>query len=176
MVTDLNIDQPLDLGEISLEVISNSQPLVQDNNAPDFTLETSTSTVKLTDLRGKYVVLVFWNCVNVLSDDKQEAWMEDILNAYNQYGSTGNAEFIGISASPKYYNNMHIGTEIAEKYLREKQCNWKQAFIDFDNAMLKEYGKYKMNGNSAVMLIDGNGKVVSADMTGKQLAEILGSN
>ncbi|MFA5293668.1 MAG: carboxypeptidase regulatory-like domain-containing protein [Phycisphaerae bacterium] len=172
-VDESNIDLPLDLGQVTLEVISASQALRADSNAPDFTLETTIAgTVKLADLRGKFVVLVFWNCSGVLNSPENEAKIDGIFDAYKNYGSTANVEFIAVSISAKYAK---IYQEIAEKYLREKQCAWKQAFVDYGENTI--FTAYKMGYSpAAVVLIGPDGKIVASDINAQQLIDILKSN
>jgi hypothetical protein len=164
-VDESNIDLPLDLGEVAMKIIYGKQSLQVDSNTPDFVLETSAGTVKLADLRGKYVVLVFWDAFSALSSPENEAKMDDIFYAYRKYGSK--AEFIGISTS---YFKLH--QEISEKYLREKQCGWKQAFLGFDNQIFENYkARYAIQA----VLIGPDGKIAAAGIGGKELSELLES-
>ncbi|MFA6186249.1 MAG: hypothetical protein WC770_03420 [Phycisphaerae bacterium] len=165
-IDETNIDQPLDLGQVKLDVIATSQVMQAESNAPDFTLETNAGTIKSADLLGKYVVLVWWECFPVLSNDNSEADFKNILDAYQKYGNTGNVEFIGLSSK-----SIKISQDIAEKYLREKQCKWKQAFIGFDNPLVAKLNV--LNYGQAIIVISPDGKIVASAKKGSELAEIL---
>lgn len=165
-IDETNLDLPLDLGQVTLNAASLQSPQLAGSDAPEFTLETNAGTVKSADLLGKYVVLVWWECFSVLSDDKAEANFGSILDAYQKYGNTGNVEFIGLS-----FKSIKITQDIAEKYLREKQCKWKQAFTSFDNPIIARFKA--ANNGQAIIVISQDGKIVASAKSGSELAEIL---
>jgi hypothetical protein len=162
-----NIDTPLDLGQLPFEIIEGKNKLRPDSNAPDFTIETNTGTVKLADLRGKYVVLVFWNGWITLSNPSFESTMLEMFAAYKKYAGNSNIEFIGISGK-----SMPMQKDISEKYLKENSCNWKQAYVGYDDAISKAYSyQYAISA----MLIGPDGKVIESGIDGKKLSVLLES-
>ncbi|HBG28462.1 MAG: hypothetical protein A2Y10_10820 [Planctomycetes bacterium GWF2_41_51] len=160
-----NIDLPLDTGQMPMQIVSGKQLLQTDSNASDFTIETNAGIIKLSDLQGKIVVLVFWDALFTLSNSDSETKINDIFETYKKYAGANTIEFIGISGkSIKSYQ------EISAKYLRENSCNWKQAYIRYDNPIFENY-RYQYGINAVV--IGPDGKIIEAGIDGKRLGELL---
>jgi peroxiredoxin len=166
-VDQSNIDTPLDLGQLQMQIIRGHKTIQPGSNAPDFTIETNAGSVKLSDLRGKYTILVFWNAWLTLNDPDLENTMLEIFETYKKYSGNSNFEFIGISGK-----SMPMQKDVSEKYLNENSCKWKQAYVRYDNPISKAY---QYQPNISVILIGPDGKIIESGIDGKRLDELLGS-
>lgn len=131
--------------------------------APDFTQpDVSGKPVKLSDFRGKYVLLDFWAswCAPCRRENP------NLVKAYAKYKSTGKFEILGVSLDKP--------TDRAKwlKAIDDDKLNWPQVsdLKGWDNAagQLYEIKAIPMN-----FLIDPQGKIVAKYLRGEELNKKL---
>ncbi|TKC07044.1 TlpA disulfide reductase family protein [Pedobacter frigoris] len=133
---------------------------------PDFTQpDTEGKPVKLSDFKGKYVLVDFWAswCHPCRAENP------NVLKAYGQYKDKG-FTVLGISLDDK--------AERWKKAIEEDQMPWTQVsdLKGFKNEVSSYYG---INAIPSTLLIDPRGKIIAKDLRGKalhrKLEELLGS-
>ncbi|SDD42343.1 Peroxiredoxin [Dyadobacter soli] len=148
-----------------IPVLLASQSLVQAGKpAPDFTQPAvDGSEVKLSDFRGKYVLLDFW--ASWCGPCREEN--PNIAATYKMYRDKG-FEVLGVSLDGPSQKAAWL------KAIEKDQLTWKQVtdLKGWDNAVAKLYG---IRGIPANFLIDPEGKIVARDLRGKDLPEKLQS-
>lgn len=163
-ITDDNIDQPLDLGLINLEMHSRIQI---GQTAPAFTIDTLDGRkVSLADYRGKFLLLNFW-MLQMQAQPAADEQMDKVRQLYQTYGDDERFDILGITMT----GSVDIYTEIANKYLAEKGITWKQGTLGFENReLMQSYGvtSYPFN-----VLIDPNGTVLATGIDGEQLEQTV---
>jgi peroxiredoxin len=127
--------------------------------APDFQATTlDGKAIKLSDLRGKVVLLDFWAtwcgpCIAELPNVKQ---------AYEKYGKGGAFEIVGIS--------LDQDPEQVRRFVKSQQMPWPQIVLGPGNPVAKQYN---VTAIPATFLIDRDGKVIAKDLRGKDLDQEL---
>ena len=129
--------------------------------APDFALATPDGkTVKLSDMRGKYVVLDFW--ASWCPDCRKEA--PAVVELYKKYSDKGIA-FVGVSMD----TNVEAWRAACEKYgITYPQVSELKKFHDTD--ISKAYG---VKWIPSIVVIDQDGKVALATVVTERLASYL---
>jgi peroxiredoxin len=130
--------------------------------APDFSLQSSDSkTIKLSDFRGKYVLIDFWAswCVPCRKENP------NVVEAYKKYKKKG-FEVLGVS--------LERPTD-REKWLeaiKKDKLQWTQVsdLQLFDSPVVKQYGIQAIPQN---YLIDPQGKIVAVNLRAEALQEKL---
>ncbi len=129
--------------------------------APDFILKTPDGkTFKLSELKGKYVVLDFWAswCPDCRKD------IPNIMRMYNEFHNRG-VEFVGVS----FDTDMAAWTSAIEKFdIRYTQVSELKKF--HDTQISKTYG---VNWIPSMYLIDKEGKVVMGTVISDKLEKTL---
>jgi peroxiredoxin len=130
--------------------------------ALDFSLpDTTGKIVKLTDFRGKYVLLDFWAtwCVPCLEE------MPNVVSAYQQYHDK-NFAILGVSLDRPDTKTLW------KKMIREQHMDWPQVsdlkWWNSQAALL-----YNIQGVPANFLIDPNGKIIAINLRGAALQQKL---
>ncbi len=170
-ITDENIDQPLDLGLVHLEMKMHSQMQIG-QAAPAFTIDTlDGGKVSLADYRGKFLLLNFW-ILQAQTQPGADEQMDKVKQLYQAYSDDARFDILGITMT----GSVDLYVEIAKKYLAERDITWKQGTIGFENReLMQSYGATNYPFN---ILIDPNGTVLATGINGEQLeqtvAEALG--
>lgn len=126
------------------------------SEAPDFEVATlDGGKVKLSELRGKLVLLDFWAtwcgpCV---------AELPNVRKAYEKFGADG---FVVISIS------FDSDAETARRFARRNRMTWPQVWVaGADRSPLAKL--YNVAGIPATFLVGPDGKVVARDLRGQRL-------
>ena len=137
------------------------------NPAPEFaSMDTSGRAVKLSDFRGKYVLLDFWAswCVPCRKENPF------LLEAFNKYRDKG---FVIISISMDHVKESWL------KAIEQDRLNWVHLseLNGLDNKVARLYGVQPIPDN---FLIDPQGRIVARKLYGndieKKLAELMAAN
>lgn len=135
--------------------------------APDFTQNTPEGKpVKLSDFRGKYVLIDFW--ASWCGPCRQEN--PNVVKVYNQYKDK-NFTILGVSLDNEK------GREAWLKAIKDDQLSWTQVsdLQYWRNEVALQYGVQSIPQN---FLIDPNGKIIAKNLRGEQLsaklAEVIG--
>jgi thiol-disulfide isomerase/thioredoxin len=135
-------DTPLDLGVINLVA-----PLMRGEMAPDLTVKTmDDKTVKLSDYRGKFVLLDFWATWNAPS----LAVMPDLKETYESFKNDPHFVLLGL--------NMDTNLDTARAYSVSHQMGWTQGFLGAwsESAVPEQFGVASL---PCAVLIDSAGRV-----------------
>jgi peroxiredoxin len=152
-------DKPFDMGEV---VLKPSVNLKVGNAAPDFNVETlDGKTLKLSDFRGKYVLLDFWAtwcgpCV---------AEMPNLKKTYEAFGQ--DKRFVMISLSV----DSDRGT--VKKFVESKDIRWTQAFLgewSSKDTVTANYGVYSI---PSIFLVGPDGKIMARDLRGNEIKKAV---
>jgi thiol-disulfide isomerase/thioredoxin len=132
-------------------------PLHPGDPAPDFAVKTvEGQTVKLSDYKGKYVLLDFWATWSAPS----VAEMPDLKETYAAFASNPRFTMIGL--------NLDTDLASARAFSSENQTGWTQGFLGkwSESEVPNRYG---IESIPFVMLIDPNGRVLMTDMHGRTI-------
>jgi len=145
-------DTPLEVGAINMIA-----PLHPGDPAPEFTVNTvDGQTVKLSDYKGKYVLLDFWATWNAPS----VAEMPDLKEAYAAFSNDPRFAMIGLS--------LDTNLTLARAFSTENRTGWTQGFLGkwSESEVPNRYG---IESIPFVMLIDPNGRVLMTGLQGKTI-------
>jgi len=144
-------DEPLDLGELALNV---KVHLKAGHEAPAFEIATlEGQPLKLSDYRGRYVLLDFWAtwcgpCVQELPH------LEETFKAF---GGDERFAMIGLSLDYK--------ADAARRFVSERELGWVQGFLGpwSKTDIPQQFG---VTGIPSLVLIDPEGKIVATGLRG----------
>jgi len=144
-------DEPQDLGTLDVEMY---KYLKVGDTAPAFEVPTLDGrTLKLADLRGKYVLLDFWAtwCGPCRGETPH------LKSAYEKFGK--DPRFVIVSLS------LDAEQKEPRDYAKKEPMDWPQGFLgDWSKAKLpNEYG---VRGIPAIFLIGPDGKIIAKDLRG----------
>ncbi len=132
--------------------------------APDFSFETvSGQKGRLSDFRGKYVLLDFWStwCAPCVHE------IPNLIHIHEKYGDRG---LVMISVSNDAKVKKWTGAQLSE-YANEKGMKWMQILDDLDGSI---FNLYRINFVPNLFLIDPQGKVIERQkLRGEELKKTL---
>ena len=125
--------------------------------APDFKIEASSNEqpFKLTDLKGRYVLLSFW-----ASYDAQSRMQNVSLN--NALRSSHNVELVSVSFD-EYQS-------IFKETVRKDQIVTPTCFVETEGEDSGLFKKYRLNRGFTNYLLDGNGVIIAKNISAADLS------
>ena len=136
--------------------------------APDINLLSvdRTKSYKLSDLRGKLVLVNFW--ASLVAPCRFEN--PNIVKAYNQFKDMG---FTNANGFTIYSVSLDSNLENWKKAIKNDKLSWPYQVSDlkgYDSEVAAAYGIRSIPYN---YLIDGNGKVLAINLRGVQLSKTI---
>jgi peroxiredoxin len=130
--------------------------------APDFSVPAfDGSTLRLSDYRGKFVLIDFWAtwCGPCVEE------MPNLIAAYRQFAPTGKVEFISLSLDGE--------PDAPLAFVEREKIEWKQGFLGewSEDPVTKAYD---VGGIPSVFLIGPDGKVLERGLRGEDIAAAIG--
>jgi peroxiredoxin/uncharacterized protein YaiE (UPF0345 family) len=151
---------PVDLGEVPVVMQAN---LVPGDAAPAFEAPTMDGkTVRLSDFKGKYVLLYFWQsgyevCTSQIAVLKQ---------AQARFGSKDNFVILGLSTDPDRADT--------EALLKKEELPWTQCWLGDDAGRKITATYYSACLAPRIFLVDPEGKIFARDLRGEELLKAVG--
>jgi len=142
-------DTPLDLGVINMAARLNPGDL-----APDFTAKTTDNkTVKLSDYKGKYVLLDFWATSNATS----VAETPNLKETYAAFKSDPRFVMIGLSLDPDIAS--------ARAFAITNQLDWTQGWLG-RRSETDVPDRFGFENIPFIILLDPDGRVLASELGG----------
>ncbi len=128
--------------------------------ATDFSVQTlDGKPLKLTDFRGRFVLLEFW--ATWCNPCRGE--VPDLKNMYDHYGKEGRLAMISLSIDDLPY--------APKQFAEEHGIAWLQGFVGPDGKAVNDYG-VDQYGVPSMWLIGPDGKVIARPMPGEDTVEL----
>ena len=148
----------LDLGEIPVTVRPGPRP---GEVVPDLAFTAfSGETVKLSDLRGRYVLLDFWAtwCGQCVAD------LPAVRRLHETYGADKRLAILGL--------NLDDDPDQARQFVQERKLPWTQGSLGGrpDNPVL---ARYAVSSVPAYFLIGPDGKLIRSSQSVEEIAEVV---
>jgi peroxiredoxin len=145
-------DTPLDLG-----VLNMLAQLHPGEVAPEFAVKTvEGQTVKLSDYKGKFVLLDFWATWNAAS----VADLPSLRETYAAFAKDPRFAMIGL--------NLDTNLATARAFLAENQTSWPQGFLG-PRRESEVADRYGVENLPFIILIDPNGRVLMMGLNGQTI-------
>ena len=147
---NVKVNAPLDIGVLELTI----RPRVKIGKVvPSFEGKTSNGkTIKLSDFRGKYVLLHFWGLsVGYSTYDFQ---------TLKRFQTTYGADRLAILGC-----NLDGDAKNAEQFASRQNMTWPQIYLG-DSSQTSIPAMFGISGNAASVLVDPDGKLVSGQIRG----------
>jgi thiol-disulfide isomerase/thioredoxin len=144
-------DEPQDLGALDVEMYKH---LNVGDAAPAFEVPTlDDRTLKLADLRGKYVLLDFWAtwCGPCRGETPH------LKSVYEKFGKDPRFVIVSLSLDPEQKE--------PREYAKKEGMDWPQGFLG-DWSKTKLPNEYGVRGIPAIFLIGPDGKILAKDLRG----------
>ncbi len=118
-------------------------------------------TVKLSDFRGKWILLDFWaaSCVGCILETPH------LKAVWNAYGEDPRFAMIGLS--------LDKDMEAPKQYADAKQLGWIQGFLG-DWSKTRIPAQYGVQGIPSIFLIDPEGKIIAKGLRGERIMQAVG--
>ncbi|UCD27939.1 MAG: carboxypeptidase regulatory-like domain-containing protein [Planctomycetota bacterium] len=151
-------DKPLNLGNLELKL---PKTLKVGDAAPLFETQTfDGKPLRLTDYRGKYVLLTFWAtwCTPCIAE------ISHLKELHESFGKDKQFVIIGLSVD-KHVNR-------PKRYLKRKKLPWTQGFLGdiYKSSIAVDYG---IHGIPTNILIGPDGKIIAKDLRGQVTKEAV---
>ena len=132
--------------------------------APDFSVKTLDGRpLKLSDFRGKYVLLDFWAtwCGPCVGE------MPNLKATYDTFGKDARLVMISLSLDPDRAS--------PEKFVKDNGIGWTQVFLGewSKDLITLSYGVFAI---PKIFLIGPDGKVLAADLRGPKIKEAVAAS
>jgi hypothetical protein len=152
------VNAPFDIGAIDFAI----KPRVRIGRVvPSFEGKTSDGkTVKLSDFRGKMVVLHFWGTEMGYNTTELTALKE----IHASYGTSGKVVILGC--------NLDSNAKNAEQFAQRQGLTWTQIYLGQWNTTPIP-GMFGINGSSACVIVDAEGKLASANFRGTAVRSMV---
>lgn len=170
-LTGTDTDQPLDVGELTLDVRGVGDP------APLFEAETvDGQRICLSDYQGRFVLLTFWEAdacsrqedfkkMHKIYGDPSD--LDRLRELHKTYGGKGSLQIIGINESDT--------PETIRRCVAERHIPWPEIRCDtFWNGSLR--ARYNGFGvaTPCIVLVDRAGKIAAVNLQGERLVKTVG--
>jgi peroxiredoxin len=151
-------DAPVDIGKVMLKA---AVDLKAGDVAPDLSIKTLDGrSLKLSDFRGKYVLLDFWAtwCGPCVGE------MPNLKATYDTFGKDARLVMISLSLDPDRAS--------PEKFVKDNGIGWTQVFLGewSKDLITLSYGVFAI---PKIFLIGPDGKVLAADLRGPKIKEAV---
>jgi peroxiredoxin len=149
-------DVPFDMGAVTLKAVPKAGDM-----APDFsTVDLDGKSFKLSDYRGKYILLDFWAtwCIPCVGETP------NMKATYDAFGSDKRFAVISLS--------LDQDPAAPRKFARNNDIAWRQGFLgDWSNDKIT--GTYGVFAIPSIFLIGPDGKILAAGLRGDRIKEAV---